>query len=237
MRLAVVAVLLIGCQKFEDFQPLGSGGGGGVSGRPDAVSDSETDGPMAVVTGRVCVVQDLRKLTACDATNADDIGVDIGTAHANTGPDGTFMIDLPAGTGLTWKVAHPDYITAISQFGTSLTLNTIRATNFADLLSDNGVILTSGQSSSVVVQVLGRNSAPLVGATAVTSPVAQFQTRYDGSSAAIWDQDSTGAFGVAWLPGTTGTSTALTVTPPTGSPVTLTLPLVPDAITFATISF
>ncbi len=242
MRLAVVALLLIGCKEPKDFDPVGGGGPGGVTGLTDAPRDSETDAPTdaTLVTGRVCVVQDLRKLTVCDATNADDITVQIGTAQATTATaNGTFMIDLPSGTGLTWNVSHPDFMTAISQLGTSFTLNTIRTTDYANLLSDNGIILTGGQSSSVVVQVLDTNDAPLVGATAATSPGAQFQTRYDGNSAATWDQDSTGAFGVAWLPGTTGTSTQLTVTPPSGggSPVTLTIPLVPDAITFATVSF
>lgn len=241
MRLAVVALLLIGCREPKDFDPLGGGGGSGMTGVPDAPPDTELDAPTGanLVTGRVCVVQDLRKLTLCDATNADDIAVEIGTAQVITATvNGTFMIDLPAGTGLTWKVSHPDFMTAISQLGTSFTLNTIRISEFSNLLSDNGVILTGGQSSSVVVQVLDTNDAPVVGATAVTSPAAQFQTRYDGNSATTWDQDATGAFGVAWLPGTTGTSTQLTVTPPGGgSSVTLTLPLVPDTITFATVSF
>lgn len=240
MRFAVVALLLIGCKEPKDFDPVGGGGPGGMTGVPDAPSDSDVEPTDAnLVAGRVCVVQDLRKLTICDATNADDIGVEIGTSQASTATaNGTFMIDLPAGTGLTWKVSHPDFMTAISQLGTSFTLNTIRVTDFAELLGDNGIILTGGQSSTVVVQVLDINDAPLVGATAVTSPAAQFATRYDGNTAATWDQDATGAFGVAWLPGTTGTSTQLTVTPPGGgSPLTLTLPLVPDAITFATVSF
>ena len=238
MRLAVVALLLIGCKEYEDFPPLG-GGGGGTSGGTDAVQDAETDAPTdaVLVTGRVCVVADLRQLTVCAPDNSDDIAVDLGTAHGNTGPDGTFMIDLPAGTGLTWKVSHPDFMTAISEFGTSLTLNTMRANDFTELLNDNGVILTAGQSSSVVVQVLDASNAPIAGVTAGATPAAQFQTRYDGNSAATWDQDATGAFGVAWLPGTIGTSTQVTVTPPTGTPVTLTLPLLPDAITFATVSF
>lgn len=239
MRLAVVALLLIGCKKdYEDFTPVG-GGGSGMTGVTDALRDSEIDTPTDAVfeTGRVCVVADLRKLTVCDPNNSDDIAVDLGTAHGNTGPDGTFQIDLPSGTGLTWKVSHPDFVTAISEFGPSLTLNTMRAAKFDALLSTNGIILTGGVSSSVVVQVLGAGNAPLAGATVATVPVALFAPRYDGNSATIWDPGVTGAFGVAWVPGTTGTSTELTVTPPTGTPVMLTVPLLADAITFVTVSF
>jgi hypothetical protein len=238
MRLAVVALLLIGCKEYEDFPPVSGGGPGGMQGVTDAVADSESDAPTDanLVTGRVCVVRDLRALTSCDPDNAGLIVVQIGNKQVETEEDGSFTIDVPPGTGQIWRVFHPDFVTSISELGTSFVLPAIRINDYSDLLGDNGVILTAGQSSSVVVQLLD-GSAPLVGGTAVTSPAAQFQTRYDGNSAMTWDQDSTGTFGVAWLPGTTGTSAALTVTPSSDAPITTTIPLEADAITFATVSF
>lgn len=237
MRLAGIAfgILLLGCADHKNFPPRG-GGGGGQGGNTDAGTTDATDATTDanLTTGRVCVVRDLRQLSVCDATGVADIEITLGSAHATTADDGSFTIDLPAGTGLVWQLVHPDFMTSIQQLGTTFVIPMIRLTDFADLQNDNGVLITE-QQSTVVVQVLD-GAAPLAGATASSSPAAQFPTRYDGASAIVWDVDATGAFGVAWLPGLTGSTATITVTPPAGAAVDSTVPLQPNTITFATIA-
>jgi len=236
MKVALVALLLIGCQDPKDFPPLGGGGGGGGIG-----GNGSTDSPTAdavidavVQTGRVCLVRDLRQLTLCD-DNAAGIVVEIGGVQATTIDDGTFSIDIPTGTGLTWLVSDPDLVTTVQQLSTSFVIPAIRITDFGNLLADNGIILTAGQAT-VVTQVRD-DDGPFVGATAATTPAAQFPTRYDSNSAISWDLDATGSFSVAWLPGVSGASATLTVTPPIGSSLSTLVPLRADSITFATVSF
>lgn len=236
MRFALAALLLIGCKTYEDFPPVG-GGPGGMTGRPDAAADADVDAPIAgTQNGRVCALQDLRKLSTCDDAGLLGVGVAIGSATTTTTDSGAFTIDVPLGTGLSWQVLDADFVVSVQQLSLDFTLPAIRVDDYSDLLNLNGIILTSGQSS-VVVKVLF-DGQPLADATVVSSPTAaQFQTRYDGISATIFDQDATGELGVAWLAGTTGTSTDIVVTPPTGSPITTTVPLVGDAITFVTVAF
>jgi hypothetical protein len=237
MRLALAALLLIGCKEPKDFPPTGPGGPGGSGGVNDGGTDAVRDtGDAMVSSGRVCVVQDLRKLTTCDATGAGDIVVTIGNAMATTEDDGTFTIDIPSGTGLQWQLEHPDFITSIAQLSSSLLIPMIRADDYADLLGDNGIILDPTQGS-VVMQILDGNDLPFPNSTAVGNPAAQFPTRYDGNSAIIWDQDATSTLGVAWLPGIASATTTITVTPAGNTPRTTTVPVQAGALTFGAISF
>jgi hypothetical protein len=81
----------------------------------------------------------------------------------------------------------------------------------------------------------------LAGAVAGSSPAAAFATFYDGTSATQWNEDLTGMYGVAWIPGITAGSATVTVMPPatgsgSGSALTLSAPVVGGSLTFVTAS-
>jgi hypothetical protein len=240
MRLVIVAVLCgTGCQPEPlDFPPLPGGGGGIGGGGTDGgaqLDGSLDDGDVGAINGRVCVVLDLRNLGTCDDDGVLGTTVSLGDSTALTDDTGAFTIETPTGTDLVWSVTGLDLVPSVIEFGTAFELPAIRTNDYADLLSDNGILLTAGQGS-VVAQVTS-TSVPVSGATVASSPQAQFTTRYDGNSALVWDEDATGPRGVAWLAGITpAIATTLIVSPPIGADVTVTAPVEADSITFAKIA-
>jgi hypothetical protein len=246
MKLAVLVILLAAaCRANSDDFPVGPGGGGGGGGNPDGGAGDAGDagdGDAGVqVAGRVCVITDLRHPTTCDDTaDASRATVAIGTARTATpSARGDFTIAAPLGP-FTWHVTGRDFITSVIPFGAETTLPVISDALYLELLSTNHVTLVD-QEGSVVVRVL-KSRAAVQNVTAVSNPATTDLAFYDDSSLLDWRSDlvGTGPAGVAWLPDVPlaarpPTQAAITLTPPAGSPTTVTATVENQAITFVTI--
>src|SRR5262245_20740510 len=101
MKLALLALgLVAACRSGAADYPIGPGGSGGGrgSGADAGLGDvADADGDAGVqITGRVCVISDLRKPTVCDGGNADKLTVSIGTTRTATpNARGDFTITAP----------------------------------------------------------------------------------------------------------------------------------------------
>ncbi|MBA3817876.1 MAG: hypothetical protein H0X17_03220 [Deltaproteobacteria bacterium] len=235
---AVVLVALVAgaaCEAEDSndypINPGGGGGGGGGIGR-DASVDATGDGGTLLV-GRVCLVSDLRALASCADVGAGGLLVTVGDRTASTSETGAFAVLPPTGTGLVWRVTGADIVPSIMELGATPVIPAIRSDAYLDLQSSNGVILQQGQGS-IVLRVT-RGGAPLPGAIVVASPTPQYATFYDGENATVWDEDATGVAGLAWLPGVSTGTAAITITPPSGAAVAEVLPVEDQAITYATV--
>src|SRR5262249_23261604 len=150
------------------------------------------------ITGRVCIISDLRHPTTCnDAANASTLTVSIGTTgtlKATPNAHGDFTIIAPLGA-FTWHVSGLNFITSVVPFGADTTLPVISDVLYGELLSTNHVTLID-QEGSVVVRVLSGVN-PVANVTATSVPVTNSLALYDGNDALLWDSDlnGTGAAG------------------------------------------
>lgn len=246
MKLAVLVILLAAaCRADSDDHPVIPGGGGGGGGNPDAGATGDAgdagDGDAGVqVTGRVCIITDLRHPTTCDDTaNAERLTVAIGTTRtAKPNAHGDFTIGAPLGQ-FTWRVSGLNFITSVIPFGAQTTLPIISDVLYNELLAANHVTLID-QEGSVVVRVLNGVTA-VQNVTAVSNPATTDLALYDDSSLLDWRSDllGTGPAGVVWLPdlplaARPSTQATITLTPPAGSPTSLTATVENQAITFVT---
>jgi hypothetical protein len=235
MRIAALLLLLVGCKDDGRDYPIITGGDDHpinpmVDGRPaDGIVG---DGSM--LTGRVCVVTDLRTPTAgCEPTGVADITVRLGTETAMTADDGSFMLLPPSGTNLVWHLSGTNLVSSVIPLTTSTILPMIRDQAYLDLQGGNSVIVNSGEGS--VFMYVRQAGLPLEDATTVVSPTASFLTLGDRANATVWVQGGTGPLGVAWTPGIVAGTASFTVTPPVGSAALIAVPVEDGAITFATL--
>jgi hypothetical protein len=245
MKLALL-VLVAACRASADDYPIGPGAegsgqsGGGDAGTSDARDAAEGDAGVQI-TGRVCLVTDLRNPTACaDNQVVRNITVSIGTTRtAIPNQRGDFTISAPLGP-FTWRVTGRDVITSVVPFGADTRLPVISDVLYTELLSANDVTRTDLQTSVVVRVVNGVMAVANVRAASV--PATPDLARYDDEDSLLdWrsDQLGTGPAGVAWLPDiplASDTSIAATVnlTPPVGTAVSTQVPVENQAITFVT---
>jgi hypothetical protein len=263
MKLAMLLVVFVtACQSGGgDDYPIGPGGGGGGivsvggggSGSVDAgAGDAGGDGDSGVpITGRVCLLTDLRKLTTCSATGAKGLAVLLGTRTvAIDHDDGTFTIAAPLGTDLTWHVKSSqdqNIITSAMPFGADNTIPVVRTALYQDLLNANGVMVLDQQGSVVVRVVSGVTPVANVKAT---SSVASSVTLYDTGNTSTdrrldWNDSPTGGTGPAgavWFPDVPlavrpPTLTTITLTPQSGTSVFTPVAVENQTITFVTKNF
>jgi hypothetical protein len=248
-----VLLWLAACQAGagDDYPPGGGGGGPIAVGSGGNHSDGGVGDGGGRLTGRVCLIADLRRVgdaTACAATGAGGLNVALGigpsttagTRTATTQDDGGFAIDAPMGAGFTWHVTGPVTGTkviapSVMLFGTSNTIPVIAAARYSDLVSENGALI-SDLEGSIVVRVVHRAAA--VSAIVASSQAATNPTFYDAAASAdVWTTTSTGGFGVAWLPGVTVPAQASPVAVALSQQGTVvasaSLPVENQAITFA----
>lgn len=245
-RLAIwlVLVLAAGCPRSGDGDdyPIGVGGGGGGTTSPGADDAGTGDAidAAATITGRVCLVTDLRRLLNaapgdCATTGANNLAVSLGgSAAVLTSADGSFTIPDQAGANLTWRITGATLVTSLIPFSSSRILPAIRDSAYIDLLGANSAIVQTGEGS--VIARLVRNNQPVTGATAVISNGESQQTLYDTTSATVWGTLATGALGIAWLPDNVAGVRTLLVTPQGGSAQSFPVTIVDQAITFVTIA-
>jgi len=216
MKLAVLAVLvaLAACRASVDDYPLGQGndppiGGGssasGVDASVDALNDGG-DGDAGVrISGRVCLLNDLRQVgltTTCATTGltALNLTVSLGTRTATPADDGSFVIQAPLGAGFTWHVVGGlnTIVKSAMPFGTDNTIPVVKEVRYFDLLQNNGVELNDLEGSVFVHVVTGT-----AGVAEVLASTTQTDTPllYDAAnSAEVWGTTQTDVLGVVWVP-------------------------------------
>lgn len=227
---------LAGCPASGDDYPV-------VPGGPSHPSTPMVDAPPGdsavtdggAIAGRVCLTTDLRKpATGCAATGAAGISVVLGTAMTTTSADGSFTILPPQGTGLVWRVSGENLVPSVIPLTTSTILPIVSDQTYLDLSGGNSVIVNSGEGSIVLYVVAA--GAPLPGTTVTSNPVASYPALGDRTTASNWVAGATGPLGVSWIPGIIAGPARLTVTPPPDADViSVDVPVVDGAITFATV--
>jgi len=207
MKLVVLGLLLAACQSAADDFPPGGGGGGGAAGggggggAVDAgtVSDGGDAGPQ--LTGRVCLLTDLRQvgnLKECADTGAGHWTVSLGDSTAISGDDGAFTIAAPQGAGFVWHVKAGRIITSAMAFGTDNTIPVMLVDRYQTLVAETGLPFTE-QQGSIVVRVL-RGTTPVTSIVARADNDTTFDALYDGTGPDSWGGAGTGPLGMAWLP-------------------------------------
>jgi hypothetical protein len=244
---AGLAVLLAACQAGagDDYPPrpggdgpvaVGPGGStGGDAGTGDAgvgTGDAGVSDAGVQVSGRVCVLGDLRQLTRCNATGAGGLKVALGTGSGTTNADGTFA--FPAQLGFTWHVTGAAIIPSVT-FGTDSTIPVLTEAAYTDLLEGNGELVPDEDHGAIVIRVV-RGGSSVAGVKAALSPLADSDTRYDpDNNPTVWSTASTGGNGVVWVPGVRLPGpVAVTLSTTDGRTATTTVPVERQAITFVT---
>lgn len=236
MRIAALLVLLVGCQSSggDDYHVIPGGDDHPINPMPDAPPADGLIGDGTMLTGRVCVVTDLRTPTVgCATTGAANITVQLGTETAMTADDGAFMLLPPSGAGLVWHTSGTDLVSSAVPLSTSNILPMVRVQTYLDLENSNSVIVNNGEGS--VFLYVRQAGLPLPGATTDVNPAASFLTLGDRANATNWVQGATGPLGVSWTAGIIAGTATLTVTPPVGADAVISVPIVDGAITFATL--
>jgi len=253
MKLAMLLVVAACRAGGGDDFPVGGGGGGpigiGNGGGTDA-GTADADGDAGIpLTGRVCVLTDLRKPTLCDSTkDASHLVLKLGTRPpVALSKLGEFQIAAALGTDLTWHVTgslntvDDPIIPTVMAYGTENTIPVISAALYNDFLSSATHVVLADQEGSIVVRVVS-GVKPAAGVRATTTrPTTNGETFYDGSTPLNWLADTvTGSLGVVWFP-----DVPLANTPPTTAriglsifggapPVTVNASVENGAITFVT---
>ena len=227
----------------DDF-PVNPGGGGPPGtgeGMPDARADAPIDGGgdgggdggAGQIAARVCLVVDLRKLDACQATGAEGFTVTADGATAITGPDGSFRIDPPSGGD--WVISGNGVMLSRMEVGVSTVIPAITAERYAALATAVGSSPPQPTSGALVVR-LRKAGMPLPNATVASQDAAQ-GTLYDGATDTAWQGQATSTFGVAWLPIVPTGSTTLVVASATNDSALVPAAVEDQAIRFMTIAF
>lgn len=252
MMRAALVVLLVGCNaSTDDFPTRGGGptgigpvtsGSGGTTG--DAGTGDGNDGDAGVtLSGRICIVRDLRKLTTCDTSTRGDaskVTVSIGgRTAAPPAKTGEFSILAPLGTDLVWHASGTNFVTTAMPFGPDNLIPIVDSEDYRVLQVDNQLtVLGEGQGSVVVRAVTGAVAASGVSAT-TTLVSGNVVPLYDAdTSATDWRVlGPTQSSGVMWFPGvqvTTTTPGRITLSRNGGPQVPVTVSVEDQTITFLT---
>lgn len=246
MKLALLVPLAVmaACKANPDDYPPGGGGGGGVGG---GGADGGVDGngdAGAMLRGRVCVIDDLRRVgdpAACATTGVTGLrlAVSLGTRTATPRDDGGFDIQAPLGAGFVWRVNSSQVDTVIPSvmpFGTDNTIPVVRFERYLELLSTNSAMVAESEGSIVIRVVKNTTTGNIAAASASAVGAVRYDTQNDADS---WGEIETGPFGVVWIapvdipnPATSISVTFTTQGTPIGGPLSVTVE--PLAITFVT---
>jgi hypothetical protein len=150
--------------------------------------------------GKVCLISDPRMLDACAPTGAGGLDVALGAEHAITAADGSFAIEVPPASNLSFVVTGPNIVTSRRAFGVVSPIPVFPTPLFTQLIVNNNVTATAG-TGSVITQVVGSDGLPLAGVGAVAAPAPGFGPFFDGVDPTVWHQGMTGIRGVVWFPG------------------------------------
>lgn len=247
MKRAALALVLAACSSsVNDFPPLPEGAGpGGTTGGGGTVGDAGigdgggNDGGV-VITGRVCIVKDLRTPTVCDTTkDASGVKVTLGTRTPAAGPDhdGLFTITAPVGRPV-WRATGGPFVASVMPWTTETTIPIVPELLYNDAKGGSGVGQIVEGQGSVLVRVV--NGVSLVSAaTNLTSNALPAAPLYTTTNSVAWTTIGPSLVsGAVWFAGVDVTSVpgkTITLTPQGGTPVITPVDVVEDqAITFVT---
>ncbi len=242
MKNALLAVVVLAaCQSSVDDYPPRPGNGGPTQVGEGSSGDAGTGDGGVGITGRLCILRDLRKVADCDATkDASRLSVTLGTKRPSSAPTkvGVFTIPDQLGTGLVWRVTGATIVPTVMPFGTDTVIPVVPDDLYNDLLVSNRMTIPAEGQGSVVVRVV-RGAAPAAGVAATSTLVsANVVPLYDADNSALdWRQiGPTQGAGIVWFPGVNVTTTParITLTPMVGAAVTLSTSVETGAITFVT---
>lgn len=266
MKRVVLVAVLVACRSSgaDDYptrpDPGGpSSVGPGTGGtNPDGGIDANGDAGI-VLSGRVCLVSDMRKLTTCAKTGADGFTVTLGVpgaaspSTAKTADDGGFQIVTPLSTGLVWHVTGTGGVDSLAieesimALGAENLIPAISVDDYEALLVNNGLPkpLPTDQGSVVVRVVNGVAPVDNIAATAVSpQPISDNGVHYDGDNSQTWLDVETHDNGVVWIasipapttiPATTTTATITLGETGVGTKAKVTATVEDQAITFVTV--
>jgi hypothetical protein len=234
-RLAALILVLVACQAKDGANYMiggGGGGGGGGMGGGDAATRSDALGDAVV--GQVCLLVDARQPNLCAATGAGGYLVQLDGKTAMTNPDGTFLIDSPTSSNLTWIVSGTNLVTSMMSYSAVHRIPVMKQLDYLDLANSNSVVATATFGDVFIhVTHMGTSEASVA---ATTMPLATFATLFDGSAPTNWTQIGTGAFGMVWVPGLAMGTASATLTPQGGTATTLTsIPIGDQTLTWVTL--
>lgn len=239
MRHAWILVALAACKQGAGDYPINTGGDdtGDFHPQVDApMADQSLGDGSAMISGRVCVLDDVRQPTVCRGTGAANITVKLGTVMTTTSDDGSFSLISPGGTNLTWGVTAANLVPAVVPLTASNVLHAIPTTLYEDMLVTNSVVAGAGEGA-VVVFVRDQNGPVEDAAVTATPASATYDPLFDTGDELTWVAGDTGPLGVSWIPGLSAGTVRVTVTPASGSAQSFDAPIVGGAVTFTTAVF
>lgn len=202
VRLICLAPLALGaCAPASTDYPIIVGGGGGMGGGQGMDGGTTTDGPVDLLLGRVCLLDDLRDFSSCDTSAAGNITVSLpGVPSATTIADGGFQIQVPNGSNLVWSLSGASIVSSTYGFGISTQIPAIAQPAFDTLYANNGVL--EDESSGAIFGQVFQANVPAVGATVASTPEGSYPVFYASTSDPdVWSANATTTFGSFWLPG------------------------------------
>lgn len=163
-------------------------------------------GGAARVTGRVCVAEDLRNLSACSSGRAGGFAVAVGSKAAVTEPDGSFTVDAPSTEDAMFTVSGTStsgltIVPTTSPFAPSAVVPAIDAELYQSILLANGISVVDG--TGTVVATVTRDGLAASGVTVTSNPTGSAGPFYGGSSSTLWGTTGTGDTGTLMIPGVT----------------------------------
>lgn len=239
----LAAVVLAACHGGGDDYPIQTGGDDTTIGDPHrdaAVLDGNDAAGGDTITGRACLLVDLRDPVTCAVTGAGGMVVTLGSSMAVTEIDGRFVMPTPPGTNLVWHVSGTDMVPSVMPLGAVPQIPVISVAAYQDALDSTGVLLAPGEASVFLHVVHGAANVP--NATATATPTPSTIPYYDGATSTTWNASKTGAAGMVWIAGVDPVvgpapgQVAITVSSTLGTPQTIALPLEADAITYGTLA-
>jgi hypothetical protein len=239
MRSVPICVLLaVACSPASTDYPVGvgpGGGGGGGGGHADSGVGSGSGSGSGSITGRVCLLTDVRDFSSCATTGADGITVALsGVAAVTTIADGTFVIERPSGSDPVWSLTGTAIVPSTIGFGASTTIPAISTDAFTTLADNNGVVVDPAQGS-ILGEILAGSDAAVLATVTTTSP-GEYPTFYSSATDTFdWPGTLTDTFGTFWMAGMTPGSAAMTFMADGGLPETgPTLSVGSGSVTFVT---
>jgi hypothetical protein len=246
-----LALVLVACsQSANDFpsHPGGAGPGGSSGGNPGGIVDGGIDGILVdagdagvPISGRVCIVKDLRTPAVCDTTkDASVVKVTLGTRTPTAAPakTGEFTIIAELGTALVWHATGTNFVPSVMPYGITNVIPIVPDLFYQDLQNSNAVAtLPEGQGAVLARVVTG--TSPAAGVNATSTLISGNEPLFDANDPQIWGTiGPTKADGAIWFAGVNVT-TAATITftrpgPPVSAPVTAPVTVEDQSITFIT---
>jgi len=238
MRFALLAVLAVACRPdMEPFTPLP--GGGGVPGgtAPGSNTSTTPDANPGAIVGFVCVLTDPRDFSSCSAEDLSGITVSLtGVPSVVTGSNGSFVIQRPIGTNLSFAISGSNVVPSTMALGTNPVVFAMSIQTANTLLASNGIVVDPTQGAILGVVAHGTTPVPLV--RVVATPTGVFPDTFFSTVDDLvdWPGLSTSALGTFMVATLTPGIETLTVTPNSGvSTLIGNVPVNAGAFTFMTV--